>query len=167
MKKLLCIWTIVLLLAGCSNRQDFETMTDQYSEPFKQSVGEIMLQLPEEALQPVLSQPENGKFFLCDGYELHIQTMEAGDLDRTIRQVTGYAKDALMIIETSQGEMKRYDCAWSSAGENAVLTCRASILDDGAYHYVVSVMANADTAGDLQETWKSLFDTFAVIDTAA
>ena len=157
----------MLALVGCSAHQDFETMTDQYSEPLRKSAGEIVLQLPEEAAQPVLSQDESEKLYICDGYELLIQTMDSGDLDRTVRQVTGYAKDALMLIETVQSTMTRYDCAWSSAGENTLLTCRAAILDDGEYHYIVSVMANAETAGDLQEVWKTLFDTFTVTDTAA
>ena len=61
--------------------------------------------------------------------------------------------------------MPRYDCAWTAAGETGSRIGRATILDDGNYHYTMTVMADSADAGTLQETWQELFATFQVVST--
>lgn len=167
MKKILIVCLLVLLLTGCSSPKDFETVADNYTEPHQAEAWQILLKLPPEAAVTVFESGDTGKLYLCDGYTLTVQTMEAGDLNRTLKEVTGFSRDTLMVIGTMQDSLKRYDCAWTAAGEGGEQTCRAAILDDGNYHYVISVMADYSSAGALQEAWQGIFDSFSIINTGA
>lgn len=158
---------LVFVLTGCSTERDYETVMDTYTEPAPVAAQQIMLQLPPEASMEVFDSSEAGTYYQCDGYEIILQTLEAGDLDKTFKEVTGFSKADLTVMETAQGEMKRYDCVWSAAGEGKEQIGRAAVLDDGNYHYVLTVMADFSKAGALQEAWQGLFDTFTVINTGA
>ena len=166
MKKILVICLLILLLAGCGSPKTFETVADNYTEPVHAEAWQILVRFPPEAALSVLESDDTaGKLYLCDGYALTVQTLEAGDLNRTLKEITGFSKDALMVIETAQGGQKRYDCAWTAAGEGGEQTCRAAVLDDGNYNYVITVMADCENAGALQEAWKGIFDSFTIINT--
>ena len=112
--------------------------------------------LPEEAVQPVLQSEDSGKLYFCEGYTLSVQTLQGGDLAETLRSLTGYDKDALELVTTREKDHDRHVCAWTSAGEGTQKIGRAVILDDGDYHYAVTVMADADKAGQLRKTWDVL-----------
>lgn len=126
---------------------------------------EIQLQLPKEATAPVLQSQEGGKLYLCDGYTLTVQTLSAGDIDRTMREVTGFSKDQLTVMETEQMDFRRYDCVWSAAAEEGEQVARTVILDDGNYHYAVTVMADFAAAGELANTWQSLLGSVSLSST--
>lgn len=126
---------------------------------------EIQLQLPKEATAPVLQNQDGGKLYLCDGYTLMIQTLSAGDLDRTLREVTGFPKDQLTVMETEEMDIRRYNCVWSAAAEEGEQVARAMILDDGCYHYAVTVMADFASAGELAQTWNSLLGSVTLTGT--
>ena len=53
---------------------------------------EIRITLPQEAVVPV-AQTETGALYHCEGYELMLQTLPGGDLDATVRELTGYGRD--------------------------------------------------------------------------
>lgn len=165
MKKTFIACLVILLLAGCSRPKDFETLADNYIEPYQEEAWQILLKYPPEAATAVLESEDAGKLYLCDGYTLTVQTLESGDLNRTLKEVTGFTKDALMVIGTVQNSLKRYDCAWTAASEGEEQICRAAILDDGNYHYVISVMADYGRVGALQEVWQGIFDSFTIVDT--
>ena len=55
--------------------------------------------------------------------------------------------------------MTQYEYVWSTPGEAEDQICRGIILDDGFYHYAVTVMADYSQAGELQETWQSVFES--------
>ena len=68
------------------------------------------------------------------------------------------------MIETAQAGAKRYVAVWTSAGEAGNQVGRCAILDDGSYHYVLSVMADEQDAGRLSEgVWKEIFASFRLI----
>ncbi len=159
MKTFLVVMLLALLLTGCSGQQTMETITDAFDVSAMAQMQQIQLALPEEAVLECLESEDAGKLYLCDGYCVSVQTMEAGDLDRTLRQTTGFSRDKLMVMETRAGDFSRYDCAWTSAGEAGDQTCRAVVLDDGYYHYVVTVMADALKAGQLTATWQHILDS--------
>ena len=157
--------TVFLLLSGCAAQPVFETVSDQLDIPAVAPVRQLQVSLPKEATTPTLQSEESGKLYLCDGYTLSIQTMEAGDLDATMRSLTGFAREQLTVMETLKHGIKRYDCVWSAAGEGGDQVARAVILDDGNYHYAVTVMADFASAGDLADTWKSILDIVSLSDT--
>lgn len=154
----------LLLLTGCGSRQTFETVADSHDVPAAAVTYTLQLQLPEEAAQTAMGA-QGQTLYCCDGYTLAVQTLEGGDLGRTVQCITGYEKDALNILQTKQGDVKRYTCAWTAAGEGAQQICRAVILDDGAFHHTLTVMADYREAGALAEQWRHLLSSAHLVST--
>lgn len=162
LKKILCIAAAVLLLAGCGAPEEFETMLDvSYDQP-PRTAATIELALPEEAAACFAGDPQSGAVYLCDGYTVTVATLPGGDLNATVRTVTGFDADRLQPIQLHDGSCKRYHCAWTAVGEGTEQSCRAVILDDGAYHYALTVLADADKAGKLLPAWQQLMDSFSL-----
>ena len=120
---------------------------------------QISVRLPDNAVAPVLEQ-EGSQLYMAEGYEIMLETLAAGDLDATIRSLSGYGKDQLTVLETRQGDADRYDFVWTTAGEKGDRLGRAVILDDGAYHYCLSVLRDT---GDTQIVWRDVFGSFSLI----
>ena len=165
MKKLFALLMMVFLLGGCADQSAFETLSDQPDAQVMAPMRQLQVALPKEASTPTLQSEEAGALYLCDGYSLSVQTMNAGDLDATLRSLTGFSKEQLTVMTTEKHGIKRHDCVWSAAGEGGDHVARAVILDDGNYHYAVTVMADFAAAGDLADTWKSILDTVNFSDT--
>ena len=72
-------------------------------------------------------------------------------------------KDDLDILRTKQGDVKRYQWVWTSAGEEGVQVGRACVLDDGAYHYIVTAQASEAIAGELQAQWQEIFASVSIV----
>lgn len=161
MKIFLCV-LLALLLTGCTQPKDFETMSDSYIEPELPLAQKVDFQLPEDAAKAVLESAGTGTLYLCDGYSVAVLTLPAGNLDATLREVTGYGRDKVQLWERKEGDISRFSCVWASAGEGGDQMGKATILDDGNYHYVLSVMAAAEDAGELADTWQQLMDSFSI-----
>ena len=161
MKKYVIFLLVSLVFSGCGAEDTFETIADEWVQSAAAPVAEICLTLPEEAAAPV-SETENGTLYQCDGYEILVQTLEAGDLDTTLRSVTGYSREDLTVIETRAGEIKRYDLVWSCLGEQGEQVGRGCILDDGNYHYVLTVLADADRSGEFESVWEEIFSSYSL-----
>ena len=154
------VWIAVVLLlglTGCAEPPVYETMTDVLI-PAWEPECRLVLELPEDAVQMVMGT-EDAKIFLCDRYSIALQTMPGGDLNRTLFTLSGFAEDALTVMQTEEQGVKCYECVWSAAGESQPQMCRGLILDDGEYHYTVTVMAPADMAGGLSEDWQKLTES--------
>ncbi len=161
--KILCsVLALALLLGGCAATPTFETLADAYA-PEQTPQRQILCDIPQDAAAPAI-QSQQGKLYLCDGYEVTLQTLAAEDLDQTMKMLTGFERAALTVMETKDGEFTRYECVWTSAGEGGDAVGRAAVLSDGSYHYCVSAMAAQDRAGDLREAWQMLFASFRLSD---
>ena len=153
MKKMILLLVAVVLLSGCAAAETFETVADEMATPVMGKEKHVVLDLPDSAASPVVNTADGGRFFMCDGYDLFVQTMAAGDLSRTVKQVCGYALDKMTILESCKDGIDRYEWVWTSAGEGGDQIGRAVVLSDGNYHYCISVMADAETAGTLDDEW--------------
>ena len=162
MKVFLSMMLVLMLLAGCSQPKDFETMSDSFTEPEMPQPCQVTWELPEDAAKAVLENASAGALYLCEGYCVALQTLPAGNLDATLREVTGYGAEKVQLWEKKEGDISRYCCVWASAGEGGDQMGKATILDDGNYHYVLSVMAAAENAGELADTWQQLMDSFNI-----
>ena len=162
MKKRVLIALTALMLTGCAGEETFETVSDDLVQSASAEIREVFLSLPPEAATPVLEE-EGNCIYICGDYEIYRQTLEAGDLNATVQAVSGYASDDLTVIETMQGACKRYDFVWASTGEVGDRVGRACILDDGHYHYCLSVMGDAETAGEHSLVWEAMFETFSLV----
>lgn len=162
MKKLCILLVFVLMLAGCAAQQTFETITDDYAAPAEAPTPrKIQFSVPEDAAAQTIAGV-SGRLYFCQGYEIWQETLEAGDMERTLQAVTGYKSQALTVMKVDDGEIDRYECAWTCAGEGGDQVGRCVILDDGRFHYCVSVMASAQEAGSLQNVWQGLLSTVQI-----
>ena len=161
MKKLWLILVCGMIFAGCGAEQTMETVADDHVVPVLAEPREIYVALPDDTVLPAM-ESDSGTVYFCQDYDISIQTMESGDLQRTVEAVSGYRLEELTIMETALADYDRYDFVWSAAGELGQQVCRASILDDGNYHYVLAVMGNENTAGEYGEIWSGILDSFCL-----
>ena len=159
-KKFVLLLWVASLLCGCTPTENFEIMGDVYA-PQSVEARQVSLVLPEDAAQEVM-EGSGGTIYFCNGYEIMVNTCAAGDLSMTLSETTGYEKDALTVVQTENNGLKRYDCVWASAGEGGDLVSRIMILDDGNYHYCLSMSCAAEDAGSLQAVWMALTDSFCL-----
>lgn len=160
MKNILCFLLILALLAGCS-APVYETLGEVVHVGQNQAkTRQILLRLPPEA--NLLTFSGEDRLYLCDGYTLTLQTLPAGDLAATVRQLSGRELSALTCIESGCADHVRRDLSWTAMADEGQMVCRGVILDDGNYHYCLSVMANSEDAAALQETWGSLLFSFCL-----
>lgn len=160
MRKLGILLLSVMLLAGCGAPVDYETMSDMYVKEERQA-AEILVALPPDAAVMTGSEG-SGHIWLCDGYTVVTQTLAGGDLDATLRAVSGYGREQLPVIELQSGNLKRWEWVWTCAGEGGDQICRGVILDDGAYHYVLSLQTDAQQAGKLADAWQGIVASFSL-----
>lgn len=162
MKIIMVILALMLMLAGCS-APEFEGVGDVYAPDGEVKMQNMKFDLPEDADTQVM-EGDAGKLYFCDGYEIMSQTFVSGDLDNTLRQLSGYDRSRVTVFQTKQSGLDRYDCVWVSASDRGDQVNRAVVLDDGRYHYCLSVTAAATEAGSLQQSWQSLFASICLTD---
>lgn len=162
MKKFLLWLVLALSLAGCGEAEVFETVGDEMAEAVMAEPREISLSLPEEAALPAM-ETDTGTIYICQNYDVSIQTLQGGDLEGTIRSVSGFDMYDLTIMETTVSDADCYEFVWTSAGEWEDQVCRCRILDDGNYHYVLTAMIDADLIGEYQEIWNGMFESFCLV----
>ncbi len=160
MKKVWLILVLLLLLTGCGAKK-FEPMLDVYAPESLPEPAQVVLDLPQEAGMEVFAG-EAGRLYLCDGYCIAVETLAGGDLNATLRQLTGYDAGNLTVLQRTDGGMQRYECAWTCVGEAGDQVGRAVVVDDGVYHYCVSVMADATEAGSLQAQWQGILTSVSL-----
>lgn len=160
-KWLICLCS-VLLLTGCAAAETFETVGDELLQPVMAEVGQISLAVPEGAYVQTMVTGDDDKLYFCDGYTVAVQVLPRGDFNQTCAELCGFQKASLNILETSAGGQKRYDWIWTAAGEGGDTLGRAAVIDDGKYHYCVSLQADAAMAGELESQWSKLLGSFCV-----
>ena len=159
MKKWIWICLLPVFLTGCRAEETLETVSDEWVVPVMAQPREISVRLPEDTVLPVLEQ-EGRRLYMAQGYEIILETLASGDVDATVRTLCGYGKDQLTVLETRQEDADRYEFVWTTAGEQGDRLGRAVILDDGNYHYCLSVLRDA---GDTLVVWRDVFGSFALI----
>ena len=154
------LWLLLpVLLCGCGAEETLETVADEWVVPVMAQPREVSLRLPEELAMPVL-EVEDRKLYLAEDYEIMLETMASGDLDATIRSLTGYGSDRLTVIRTGYHDTDRYDFVWSAAGESGERLGRGAILDDGTYHYCLSVLRDPEESLIVRQ---DVFSSFSLV----
>lgn len=161
MKKMWMIAALSLLLCGCA-AETFETLGAVEHEPAAEpAMATVLLTLPDTASAEVFSA-EDGSLYDCGDYVLTLQTLPAGDVSRTIKELSGFEVDRVTVLESGLGETRRYEWVWTAAGEGGDVLCRAAVLDDGSYHYCLCLMARSTQVGALQAQWSEILRSFAL-----
>ena len=160
MKILAVTLCLVFLLTGCTE-DVFETIGDPNDVQVMASPAVLLLDLPESAASPVM-EGASGKLYFCDDYEIMVETLTSGNLDGTLRTLTGFSRDEMKLMETKRCGVACYEGVWTAAGENGDKVGRVMILDDGCYHYCVSFLTDADHAAACAAQWQSVLDSLAL-----
>ena len=161
MKKWLVIAVLALGLSGCGSEEVMETVADEGVVPVMAQPMQIKVNLPGEAAIPV-SETDSGRLYLCQDYEIALQTLSSGDLDATLRSVTGYGKEELTVLETLRSQMPCYEFTWTCAGETGDRIGQGILMDDGTYHYVMTALWDAEKTETMQLSWSEVFSSFDV-----
>lgn len=159
MRKLTWILALLLMLSGCGREETFETISDVPVEATLAQPREVWVSLPEQSALPVMDS-ENGQLYFCEDFEVAIQTLEAGDVSRTVETLSGFGREDLTVIETSRDGIDKYEFVWTMAGELGQRLGRATVLDDGAYHYCLVATIDAELISEYQEVFNGIFESF-------
>ncbi len=160
MKKVLIFLLVSLVLGGCT-APTFETVDDLNDVQAMGKPATLLLDLPEEAAAPAM-EGAFGKLYFCGDYDIAVEVMPSGNLDATLQTLTGFSKEELDLVQTLRCGADCYESAWSAAGEAGDHVGRVLILDDGSYHYCVSIMAAAEDAGDCIGDWNKVLESVAL-----
>lgn len=165
MRKLWLFAILALILCGCRNSIELETVSDVLQTPDAAEPMEVSVSIPEGAALAVMSTPETGSIYFCENYTLSLYTVPSGDLNKTVLDASGFLPSQLPIMKTQKMNCIGYDFVWSAAGERGEQVCRCTILDDENYHYVLTAMADAEVAGELAVgEWDTIFRTFSLVE---
>ena len=160
MKKVLLILAAVFLMSGCTATV-FETVDDLNDVQAMAKPATLLLDIPDEAAAPAM-EGASGKLYFCGDYDIAVEVNPSGNLDSTLQTLTGFTKDELRLVQTNRCGVDCYESAWSAAGEAGDHVGRVLILDDGSYHYCVSIMALAENAGAYADAWNEILESVAL-----
>lgn len=160
--KILILLMIALFLVGCSPAQVYETVTDELVTPVSAQPREIRFNLAQEPLLPAM-ESDGGQLYLCGDFDVMVQTLEAGNLDQTVYRISGFMPDEITMIQTDDGDVDKYEFVWTSVSDSGHRIGRATILDDGNFHYVLSTAVDAELIEEYQEIWNGIFESFKLV----
>ena len=157
------LWVLVMLaamLAGCTAEPTMETVADE--QVLAESVmKEITMELPGEPVLPVM-RTDTGEIYICEDFEVSVETLPGGDIQRTVQMLTGFGMEDVTVMETTAGGRTRYDLAWSAMGETGPEVGRAAVLCDGEFHYCLTVMTAEENAASCREMFNGMFESFTL-----
>lgn len=162
MKRCVLLMLLMLTLCGCAAEEVLETVSDELVLSAMAQPREITVNLPDNAVSPVL-ESDSRQMYLSEDYEILLETLSGGDVDATIRSLTGYEKDKLIVMQTQWDGVERYEFVWVAAGETGDRLGRGVILDDGNYHYCMSVLRDAENQKMSQIVWRDVFASFHLV----
>ena len=149
---------VAVMLAGCGAEPTMETVADEMV--LEASVmKEITMDLPGEPVLPVM-QTDTGEIYICEDFEVSVETLPGGDIQRTVQMLTGFGMEDVTVMETTAGDRTRYDLAWSAMGETGPEVGRAAVLCDGEFHYCLTVMTAEENASACREMFNGMFESF-------
>lgn len=158
--KWLCLFGILaMLLSGCSVADTFETVADDPSELTFAQQKKVVAAIPEDTYA---MQSTSGTLYFCDGYEFSLEVLSGGDLNATVETLSGFSVSDLTVMETAAADAVRFEFVWTSVGDEGERVNRAVIMDDGAYHYCLSLSTEADNISMCQETWQNIIESFSI-----
>ena len=162
MKKIVMGLMLALLLSGCGAEETLETIADDIpAQVVSASPAKISVRLPDNAAAPVLESGAE-QVYLGEDYEIAIETRASGDLSGTITALTGFDASQLTVMHTQSGGVQRYEFVWACAGEKGDRLGRGVVLDDGSYHYCMSVLRDAEPEKKSQVVWSDVFASFSL-----
>ena len=156
-------WSVLILLglilSGCAAEETFETVADELVVSASAQRRDIYVELPGEAASPAV-ESDAGRLYLCGDYDIRVQILEGGDINGTVRSLTGFDMEDLTVVQTQRDQLPCYEFVFSSAGETGDQVGRGMIIDDGSWHYCLTVLGDAEKAAGNQVFWEDMFRSF-------
>lgn len=163
MKKICILLLLGVLLTGCKERGEMETVMDQVLIPERPAAQQMSFYIPDDAAAEVFATEGSRQIYFCEDFVLTSEIRESGDLHKTMEEITGFEYDQLSVMETKKQNITRYDCVWTVMGENGEEVGRCAVLDDGGYHYILTAFAPSDKAGELTDSiWNDMFSSYCL-----
>lgn len=167
MKRIWMFLWLPLLLWGCGAGETpvWETVTDTLDAPASaQTPYAISANAPVEAPAVEAFAGDGRQVYAQeDGlYQLTAETCTAESLDALLLELTGFQMERLPVIKTWENGMPRYDCTWTCVGETGMEVCRAAVLDDGTYYYVLTSSVPADKTAQCEKQIQQYFLSFGL-----
>ena len=157
--KIVLLVLLAVLMTGCGKTEVYETVNDEMVQSVSAQPREILFDLAQEPVMPAM-ESDSGTLYLCGDFDVLVHTCQSGDLQNTVREVSGFLPEELTVIQTGNGEVDRYEFVWTSATDLGQQIGRATVLDDGAYHYILSATVDAELIEEYQEIWNGIFESF-------
>lgn len=159
MKVIVTLFLALLMLTGCTAAQVYETVTDEPVAAVSAQPREIRFDLAQEPILPAM-ESGSGQLYLCGDFDVMVQTLDSGDLKDSVYRISGFTPEELTLIQTASGDVDKYEFVWTSVTEEGHQIGRATILDDGNYHYALSATVDAELIQEYQEIWNGIFESF-------
>lgn len=157
--KIITLILLLTLLTSCTKAEVYETVNDEAAQSVSAQPREIYFDLAQEPVLPAM-ESDSGTLYLCGDFDVVVHTCQGGDLQNTVREVSGFLPEELTLIQTGTGDVDRYEFVWTSAVDSGQQIGRATILDDGNYHYILSATVDAELIEEYQEIWNGIFESF-------
>ena len=159
--KLVTLLLLTLLLTGCGKAEVYETVNDEAAQSVSAQPREVFFDLAQEPVLPAM-ESDSGTLYLCGDFDVVVHTCQGGDLEKTVQQVSGFSPEELTVIRTEDTDADRYEFVWTSATDFGQQIGRATVLDDGNYHYILSATVDAELIEEYQEIWNGIFESFTL-----
>lgn len=161
------IWIMTaLLLTGCAAEPVYETIGNVWDNPEPvASAASMEFSLPDGAEMEVLSEESGSKSYRVGNWELWTEVYPGGDVSATLEQVTGMDADALTVIQRQVGNMDCHETTWTTTDEEGVNVARAAVIDDGNYHYCISLMVPEEDAQEVGNFFEEILYSVNLVDT--
>lgn len=157
--KIITMMILALLLSGCARAETYETVTDEAAQSILAQPREIFFDLAQEPVLPAM-ESDSGTLYLCGDFDVVVHTCQSGDMQNTVREVCGFLPEELTVIRIEEVDVDRYEFVWTSATDLGQEIGRATVLDDGNYHYILSATVDAELIEEYQEIWNGIFESF-------
>lgn len=152
---------VFIMFGGCQKGEDLEVIADDWKETLVQEPAHVQFNVPDDVSLEVMSG-NDWKVYQGDYYQILVQHYPSGDLDRTLKDICGYTKEDLTVIEITGEDIDKYLFGWSAVSEEGELVGRCAVLDDGRFHYCLSVLVNAEKSGELRGIIDSVFASYSI-----
>ena len=146
----MCLFLAALLLSGCGAEPVYETIGNVWEndEPVFAPAG-MEFAVPEDAHMEVVEGSSGEKIYRIGDWELWTGTYSAGDLSATMEEITGLESGNLTVISRRVGAYDCHETAWTTTGEDGTWVARTAVIEEGGYHYALSMMVPQEDADQL------------------
>lgn len=158
------VWALALcaaaLLAGCRAEVQWETVDDEVvaaSGP-AEAPYVITFGVPEDADQAPLSEEGRRLYVQTDGdYEILSDVVTAPNLDEALRQVSGFGRDEIEVVEARRFGLPEYRFAWASESDEGSYLSQATLIEDGSYFYALIFSVREEESRDYADCAEAVF----------